>query len=534
MALVLLIMLFNVSSLSLGKGLGRRVTYLTNNIFETVDLKEYKRILIRNKVDLETLETEEDKLILNFTGVEDVNNFTKKMYSDFPFLKIYEVGTFNSISSVKNSASSLQTYFFLFSLTFVLFWTYRYKVWGLLYSMSILMNIMASIFILNYIGYIFNGFIWFASLFIFGNLYILKNWVIQESYESFNIEKIKKNQLLIAGLMFISSVLLMMIDHVYDSVAIFMFLSSIFLLIDTLSINKLLERFKSTKLSTEKIKNYFTPRESINAPDIVDPNFLISFLTIFLIMVSILSFVGNKDNTKPSRDFSKETYLVVDSSDASDYLEVQAKFGKHNVFDKLKEYKISEEKNTWYVFDETVTYLDMVRVKRTLKETLDLDSDIIVKNGFEFTQTLAVRASIFLGLNLFVFLFLRYLQGVKSVKTYFYMSFLMHVFTFVFMKVYNVALTLEYNIMLSFLPIFIVNNLLYVKEFTTRLFALITGKIFAFVLFLVFLIVLPIVLIIPDLSGTHFHIMAMILIFTLSYFATIFVLFYKSVIGERL
>ena len=520
------VLLFNVSTLKLGTGLGREVHLLTSDISNDEDFILFQKELKRDKIEVSISNSNTDRLLMKFVGVDDVEAFTKDLFIRFPKLFIYETGTFNSISNVTKMTKTIQSYFVVFLLAFVTVWTYRYRLWGLFFGLSISVMSLLVLFISNKLGYIFDYKLWFTTLVLFVILVLLKGWTIFKTTHDFDISTIIHYHAITALMLSLAAVSLYLLEPVFLDNALAVGIVVVLLVFETLYLNKALYYAKEEIEHDEKVAAYFSQRDSIKVPDIVDTKIVVISLTLLMLVVSLLSLSDPSRKEKHNPDFSMEHYLIVDNNDAVSFLEVQATLGKLDLSKHLLEYKISEEKKTWYVFDEFSNWYGLTQTKTAVEDKLGVDVNVIRKESFEYNFPMKFHLTFFISFTLINFLVL-YLISNKSHPCHFVIiNFAMLVFLHLFKFIFNINASLEFTLMQIFVPVFVLLSLLFFKEerdfFKTRG----MGTILGYGASLLAMLVLPIVLIIPDPTSDHFYMISLFLIFSLAFMATLFVLFY--------
>lgn len=525
---IFLSLLFNIETLKLGNGLGREVNFLTNDVSETYDLNEYKKTLRSQKIELNVFEVDQDRLLMKFVGVDDVEAFSLKLRHNLPNLEVYETGTFNSIATVNTTTKTLQSYFVVLILIFVVFWTYRYRIWGLMFSIFTSTISIAPLYILNEMGYIFNFNLWFTFILIFSSLVLLSHWTINNIYNKYDIEKVVKNHSFYTLLFTMTAIFLSLLDAIYANQAIYFALIALALLLQLSLLKKGLPIIRALQVSDSRFTAAFAKRGSIKVPDIIDSRWIIGFMSVLIIFVAILSAMDSSQTQKHYRDFSKEHYMIVDNSDASSFLEVQASLGKFSLDKNLLEYKISEEKKTWYVFDEFSAWSDLYRAKEAIQDKLDVDVLLIQRKNFSFTYANELQVVMFVIFTTMVFILHYILESKQSAIQFISFAIPVYIFVLIFLRVFHVHYSLKFNVLQAVVPLFVSALLMVLEEKANNNLPLRISTLLGFVMTILAFLILPIVLLIPDLTLDHYYMISLILIFSLSIITSLFVYFYKE------
>lgn len=523
-------LLFSFESLELGQGLGREVNFLTNDVREETNLTNYKSELRDLKIELNVFEVDQDRLMLKFIGVDDVEAFERQLLRAIPTLEIYETGTFNSISTVNNTSKTLQSYIVVFLFAFVTMWTYRFRLWGLYFSIISATMSLSGLFILNSLGYIFNFNLWFTFLMVLSSLVILKSWTINNLNKEFDIDKIVKNHSFYGLVLSVTSIFLLIFDRVYFDQAVYIGLIALYILVEVLLLNYVLPLIKEKCDKEARFKSFFEKRGSIKVPDIVDSRLMVIILSVLMIVVAVLSVMDPTQEEKHYRDFSKENYLIVDNSDASSFLEVQASLGRYDLSQNLLEYKISEEKKTWYVFDEFSTWQDLIQAKSAIEEKLDTKVSVIQRKNFNFTYDNKIHIALFAVFTALVFVLHYVLNGSKTAMYFIVLSMMQYLFVLLFLQIFRVHFSLKFNVLQALVPLFVSGTLLYIEDI--KLEDIRISSLLGFVTTIIAFLILPIVLLIPDPNLDHYYMISLILVFALSFIASIFIFYYNRYYTE--
>ncbi|NLW14837.1 MAG: hypothetical protein GX038_01045 [Erysipelothrix sp.] len=529
----LFMLLFSVSTLSIGNGLGREVNMITNNILETQTFERFEKVLKEEKIEYHLSTLNEERLLMQFIGVNDVGEFSRMLHFNFPGLIVYETGTFSSISTVTSTLKTLQTYFVVFILSFITIWTYRYRLWGLLYGVSISSIILMSLFINNMSGVVFNMQTWFTMLVIISFMIILKTWTIHNTHDEFDIYLILRNHQLFAGILMMASLTIGLIDPIYAPSSLLIRNISILMVVEVFVMSRYLPPIKTNMTVNDRFKSLFSKRDSIKVPEIVSSKFIVIFSSALMILVCGLSMSNPMRERPHSRDFSREHYLIVDSNDPTNFLEIQASLGRYNLSDKLLEYKISEEKMTWYVFDDSAVWSNLVEVKKSVTEKFDTKVEIIRKENFEFNLSARAQLLVTVALNALIFAIIFFLIGKVHGMFFIFLNVTMFIFINIFAYSFNVSRSFEYNILLSFISIFSTLITLFYKDKESDAYVSSVGSILGYASTIMALIVLPILLIIPEPTAQHYQMITLLFILTLSFIGSMFTLYYLKMTKEK-
>lgn len=526
-------LLFRIENLKLGQGLGREVNYLTNDIQNQYNLSEYKQDFRENSIELIYYEVDANRLLMKFIGVDDVDAFSRTLQHRFPLLEIYEIGSFNSIATVNNTAKTLQTYFVIFVFSFVSIWTYRYRLWGLYFSMSTVTLSLCALFILNALGYIFNFNLWFTFLVVLCVLILLKSWTLFEIYRGFEIHKILRNHLYYAVILGSIAFLLVLMDRVYLEHSIYILIITLGLSLETLFLYFAFKKVKLAFILNERFLALFQKRGTIKVPDILDSRLIMAFVAMLLIIVALMSMMEPNKIQKHYRDFSKENYLIVDSADVSSFLEVQASLGKNKLDDNLLEYKISEEKKTWFIFDEFSDWESLQAAQTSIEEKLAVEVSILQRQNFSFNYTVQIRIMLmaaFMGL----LILMHYFTHSPQIAFYFAcLNILLYAFVNLFLVIFKIHFSLKFFMLQAMIPIFVSGILMYYDDLKEDLLSFKVSSLLGFMSTLLSLLILPIILLIPDPTLDHYYMISLMIIFTLGYIITIFSFYYFLTLHKK-
>jgi len=250
-------------------------------------------------------------------------------------------------------------------------------------------------------------------------------------------------------------------------------------------------------------------------------------------VVSFLSLSDPSRKQKHNPDFSVENYLIVDNNDAVSFLEVQASLGKNDLAKNLLEYKISEEKKTWYVFDEFSDWYGLNATKSAVEDKLEVAVHVVRKSSFEYKFPTKYHVGFFVTFTLFNFVFLYLLSNKSTAYKCIMISLSMFAFLHLFRSIFNINTSFEFTILQIFIPVFVMLSLVFFKEDENVIQSRGIGGVLGYTATILSMLVLPIVIIIPDPTPDHFYMISLFIIFTLAFVATLFLMFYIGIYKEH-
>lgn len=520
------LMLFNISELTLGKGLGREVVVLTNDIASDYkyNFDRFKKYIRENKIEYTYAHTDSDNVLVEFSGVEDVERFTEDLSKQFPGLLIYELGTFNSISSITKTSNTIQSYFVVFFIAFVTIWTYRYRLLGLYGSMMSVFNVLLALNFTNSFGFLFDYKVWFTVLILFITLVLLKGWTIYKANRNYDAFKIKKAYLMSILFLLNASVFLFLLDPLFHGSSALIGFAALILGVELFILKFGLNKYEEIFLKNKRFKPYVEKRSGIKMPDMINDRVLVFLMTIFIVVVSVISLIGFYQTEKHTPVFSQENYLIVDNNDAITFLEVQASVGKYDLTKNLIEYKISEEKKTWYVFDEYTNWQNLNKVKQSIEEKLDVETSVVKKDGLTLRFKPQAQLLFFVGFMLVNFLILYVLYNKEFAVYFLFINAVFFGFLYVFKVSFNLRESLQFITLTLLIPVINALSLNFLNKEENILRSVSIAGVLGYVFTILGLLVLPIILFIPDLSNEHLNMMYLFIVFTITYVSSLFVL----------
>ena len=527
------IMLFNLSDLKLGKGLGREVYLITNDISNDYSFKNFRRDMRTQQIEYDFFEIDDDRLLVELYGVNDVEKFTNNLYLRFPKLIIYETATFNSISNVTKMAKTIQSYFVIFLMVFITTWTYRYRLWGLYQGLSLGLIVLSVLHITNRAGFLFDFKLWFTFYLSFLVLVLLKSWFIYCVNDDFDVAPIKNSYLLSILMLVLIGAFLFFMDKAFYSSALTSGILAFWLMVELIVIHFVLPLIKTTIQTDQSIALHFEKRDGIRVPDMLDERFLVLFLSVLIVFVSALSYKGFNQTQKHNPTFSQENFLIVDHNDAISFLEVQASLGKHDLSKNLIEYKISEEKMTWYFLDEFSNWFRLNNAKTSIEEKLNVKVSVVRKEATDYAFSAQFQSLSLIGfvmLNAFlIFIFSHKTNAIKFII----LTGLFYLFQMLLTVVFNINASYQMRILQVFVPLLTTLGFIFVKQDEDLFRSTGVSSILGYALTILLIMVLPVVLIIPDLTSQHYYLLSLLFVVFMSFMSSVFVLYYIQFIKER-
>lgn len=300
--------------------------------------------------------------ILNISGIENTDGFIKEMLASVPTARVILMGSFGSMTKFLNNQSFIAISFLITCIVITLYQVSMYRMYGWYKALEIILLMMAPLFILNQNGYAFGISAWYGLLSL-----LLMQLIVAEHYHN----QIKLRILLGVGL----SVLGLMVyaaqlDRFYPMAVLFVSTGMISVVL-SLVYHFIMEPFISAH-------ELFVPQEEKRLLVVSNDGSYtkIKLLTVVILavaMISVLSMArGQYQTDGGERGHYKE--LVINPSDSTNYLEIQALLSAQGLFDQQVSYLVSEQGQTWIEFTSDTSLLDLNDAQVALLESFNLHS----------------------------------------------------------------------------------------------------------------------------------------------------------------
>ena len=505
-------LLLNSKSLNFGVGFGRKMSIITTSVEDNDSFKDFKDNLPRYKAELSVYEVEEGLSLIQIESTGDMSLIYNSFLRQVSDIEVLEVGTFGSITNVNQTISNMQLYFTLFFLVFVAIWFYQFGLLGLILSLLGSLMVFLPVFIGNAYNFILNVHTWYVFVCVYILVINYFSWLLDKIYIRESVKVLAQSTFMFSFLFVLMGLVFHYLDPIFKGAVFYVIAISILFVILSGLIQFGLQYFYKEFLDDAVVGKIFFVRSGITTPSFINR----FSLTILIVGTTALGFlIANTyrgDNMTQSVDFSRESYLIVDSNDAQGFLEIQASLGKYDLDRHLLEYNVSEEKATWFVFDEFTSKVTLNAASRNIDRKIVGESRLFTMNIDSFNlEDLLLNP--YLGLMVLVgAVIIAVLRSFKSAGYYLYLSsvvlgiyYMMNQYlnlpisyammvTFWFIAIYAFAVVMMYDDLFSYQGLFsfISRNmiLLFIVYFPVLLFVMesfsfvISNTVMSFVAFI--------------------------------------------------
>ena len=437
-------LLLNLNVLDMGAGFGRHAVLVTTTVEDNKNFQTFLKKNNHKNVDISVQALSEEYSLIEFEGLGDMNLILKDFQMEVANVDIIEMDTFGSITHVNQTVNNMQLYFIVFFLLFVSIWTYRYRLLGLISSVTMGLFMLVPLFIGNLFYFVFNHQSWYIFIGVFVILTHLKLWSINAIIDRKESDLIVKKTFMISILMSVLGFVFWRLDPVYESAGVHLLIISVLLMLDTLVLKLFLPRFIKQIYQHPKLERFFEKRSGISVPFIIKDSFVLLMIVGAILLTSFLLTMTQKDVTVTSDDFSDQFYLVVDQDDAPSFLEVHASLGKYELTDNMIQYDISEENKTWYTFDNEAKLKNLVKASEDINEKLATKSRVYATKNKEKNIMNRFFDFIFFGLITLIALILFLIEDLKESLLFVTISIGSLIFFSVYTNLFKVPLSYEY------------------------------------------------------------------------------------------
>ncbi|HLV50106.1 MAG TPA: hypothetical protein VKY25_04175 [Erysipelothrix sp.] len=367
-------MLLNATNFRYGMGFGRELFLVTGSVKDNQNFSIFEKKLPDMNGEMEVIQIDEDKSLIRIEGTGDMESIFKNFRQIVANVEIFNAGTFGVINNVNQAISSMQVYFIVFFLALITIWTYRYRLIGLFFSLLTALLTFWPVYLANHFKYYLNIYSWFIVLCMFIMLLNFHKWVMNQILNSKPITIIVKNTIVLSVLSLGLGLIFWRLNHWMITGTIYLVINALLLLIMSALYQWVIPLFNNHVFNDENLNRFFIKRDGIHVPMIMNQSLMVGLVALVIVLSSILLRYTQKDMMPHSHDFSNESIMIVERSDAPSFLEIQSSLGKFNLTDHLIEYKVSEEKSTWFVFNEKAGRFTLLDASNDLVEKIDTKS----------------------------------------------------------------------------------------------------------------------------------------------------------------
>lgn len=343
-------------------------------VSETKKLKEVRKTLIS-----------ENTYLLTMSGVEQIDEYKEKLESTDYGLEAMVLGSFGTLTRLKNNEGFIAIYFLVFFMLMSAYFAYRFKMVGYVLSLELILLIMGSLFITQYLGYPYTKTLWYALLLSIVILFYFQQRMLRyannESLNSLtNNKELDKRkhffyEMTLAFFFYvIGFITLRTTVFTFNSVGIYMMTLSGLILV-----KHLIERIvifpmfifcaekdnrEDALLIQDESLTYWRRNESKTYA-------LFNSVLLLFLLISIVIGIGNGFSLKESEDYTNQNVMVINQGDANAYLEIQAILHKEDMETLQKSYEVSEQEHLWIKFHDDVEFSELENVGKIISKEMN-------------------------------------------------------------------------------------------------------------------------------------------------------------------
>ncbi len=371
------------SILSTGIGFGKDTRFIVYSENERL-LDEFLMSESKNLKEVQKTNISDFTYLLSFSGIEQIEDYKDKLESIDPELKVVVMGSFGSVTKLKNNESFIATYFLVFFILLLIYFSNRFGTIGYLSALELISLLMSSLYINQIMGYPYTKMLWYGVLFsivilIYHEEDFLQKFKGQSLDNLLAQDKNKKRryayvQISLAFIfLFIAIVSFNLESFSFYSLAVYMLALSLMILL-----RLLLQSFfilplfvycakkdgKEEQLVFSDKKMFFNYENKESAYKILNI-ILISFLSISLLIGFTKGWTS-----KESEDYTNQNVMIINRSDANTYLQVQAILHREGMYNKQRSYEVSEQENLWIKFSDKISFSELESISKIVGEEM--------------------------------------------------------------------------------------------------------------------------------------------------------------------
>lgn len=388
---MIFILLSNTETLHPGNGFGREIQLVLDKKDKTEAFDVYMGLLESEHMDVLIHDARNDKFIVSISGVADVPSFLTEFQTQLPGIRIAQAGSFGTLSTVTSLMKTFQVYMSVFFVVFISLWTYRFWLIGLLSSLVISLELTLTLFIADYLGYALSIQVWFTMLLVFSLLVFEKKRIINEFFDNTDLRFSLRSKHLLNDNRILIAILLLVLASIFYFSPFSLRSSGVFLLIMGLIL--FVERWIQNWIANMLIKDttdlgdlsqlFERPYKPIGLSEYskgISIRLIVLSVVLFALSGAIMGYM-NRGVSRYDHEFAPQKLFVVSANDAQSFLEIQATFSKHGVLDSQNQYRVSEEKTTWFLFDDEASMHSLLESSLDIKDKINLESFVYAFSG---------------------------------------------------------------------------------------------------------------------------------------------------------
>ncbi|HEY4537525.1 MAG TPA: hypothetical protein VIG45_03595 [Erysipelothrix sp.] len=298
-------------------------------------------------------------------------------------IDIIHSGSFGSLTKLQNYQSFVAVYIFVYISLIVIYFYYRFKIIGLYTGLEIVLAIVGALSIVALFNYPLTKSLWFS--FLVGSLVMIAQKRAQltrntgrslaKVYESLPLYT---KQCVLHTLIFLLMGLITFHKAPYDfpSVSIFFIALALINFIGEILWNRLgtyLILFLSHEDKKEPV--LFESEAILSVGDDLSRKYkFVRHVFMVLFLLSVVLGVLYGFNYQEGEDFSNLNVVVIEKSDPSTFLQVEATLHQMDYFSDQLGYEVSEQGHIWLNFDAHLTERELMNISNKIEETTFIET----------------------------------------------------------------------------------------------------------------------------------------------------------------
>ncbi|CAM3662260.1 hypothetical protein ERUR111494_05725 [Erysipelothrix urinaevulpis] len=371
------------SLLTTGIGFGKDTRYIVYTEQEQI-LDHFLLHESKNLREIRKTNISDSTYLVTVSGVEQLSDYKDRIETIDAKLKVIVMGSFGSITKLKNNESFVATYFLVFFLVLLVYFSRRFKLMGYLSSLELISLVIGSLYFNQKMGYPYTKMLWYAVLISMIIIIFFEQYFLSE-FEGQNLEDVLKSNKFLKGkylhvqggiallFAFVAQFTFSLESFSFYSVAGFMGALSALLILRVV-----IQRFVTMPLLVYCAKRDqrqdnldFVDDKIVNVKNQSRTIYLLGNigLSLLLIITLTLGFMTQWDALE-SEDYTNQNVMILNRSDANTYLQLQALLHREGLYQQQKSYEVSEQEDLWIKFSDKLPFNDLESISKIVGEEM--------------------------------------------------------------------------------------------------------------------------------------------------------------------
>ena len=407
-------MLLNLTeSVHVGNGFGRETQFVVETDKKDA-IKSYLAQLRFRGVESKIDTIKASRFLITISVSDDVESFQKDLLDIDDHLIFYEVGTFGNIATYNNNRGFVGTYILILGLSFWVYFSLRYGLWGFAKGGQITFTYALSLMIVRALHFSFTQTLWYTLIVTLMIAAFSKHGEISAKTESQfllapRLDRNEIRQSIITHVLMVILGVALMLSSLVDGLSsgIYCCVFAMLMLIGDI----ILSRFASDILTAYELERdplrQFRDRWNMKWLNFNQKQFkrVLLFFSIALLILGLIIH-QNPLSAQRGQDFDKQNILVVPKSSAHSYLEVQAMLNLLGLYTHQVSYATTDQNQTWIHFDTKINETDLMLAQSLIDNSLDVKTTYFITQAnssfFVHAEFYSVITVIVLVLTLFL------------------------------------------------------------------------------------------------------------------------------------